>query len=124
MNQNKFKIILLLCLMLTLNLKAQTFKNFSLKGNIKGVKEGDIELFDFFGNDPNIKIDKKKVKLVNGNFEFAGKIGYPFCVYLKYYDNQNNSKYISTFFLDFGNQFFSSNIDSLNSLQPKISGSK
>lgn len=121
---SKLKILLILFLIIpnSLSLKAQSFKNFILKGNISGIKDGDIELWWSLDDiNPDIQIVTKRVRVSNGVFEFKGKIAHPFSVSL-YNRERNISSPI--FFLDFGIQSFVSNIDSFNSLIPTIVGSK
>lgn len=100
---------------------AQTFKKFTLKGAINGGEDGQVEISDRYGNDPNLKVDHKKVNLINGRFEFTGKMAYPFSVYLTYYANGNKS-FTREFYINAGNQIFKADTGSLAS-DHQLSGS-
>jgi len=116
--------ILCLFILALTSASGQTFKKFTLTGTIKGIKEGTIELYDHYGDDPDIRLDHKKTIVSAGKFEFKGEMNHPFKVYLVY-SRTNGKKYSSDaeFFIDPGKEKLVCIIDSLH-IETQIAGSK
>jgi len=122
---NKYKLGILCFFILALTkVSGQAFKKFTLTGTIKGIKEGTIELYDHYGDDPDIRLDHKKTIVSAGKFEFKGEMNHPFKVYLVY-SRTNGKKYSSDaeFFIDPGKEKLVCIIDSLH-IETQIAGSK
>jgi thiol-disulfide isomerase/thioredoxin len=123
-NRYKLSVLLLFALALT-SAKGQTFNKFNLNGVVSGVKDGTIELYDHYGDDPDIRFDHRKVTIAAGKFEFSGEMTHPFMVYLFFYD-VNGKKYNADneFFIDPGKEQLVCTVDSLHNLKTVIKGSR
>lgn len=112
----KFKKALLLVMLMsvTIGVQAQN-RGFTIKGEVRDVKEGALSLM--FYNDNN-KLDTLAVgQLKNGQFELTGKVQSIMATYLFL-----NQKFVAKIFLE--NKDFQASILADNDLQNKITGNK
>jgi thiol-disulfide isomerase/thioredoxin len=76
------KYLLLFVLLLTSSLYSMAGEGFRIKGKVTGIANGYVEVFPKF-KDTTIGPMPEKVRIVNGEFIYAGTIGHPDLVELK-----------------------------------------